>query len=69
MIRLNIKKNQSVRLKKRLKNKAIVRKKIFGNDSRPRLVVFRSHKHIYAQLIDDSSPKNFDGIFEFKKSC
>jgi large subunit ribosomal protein L18 len=27
--------------------------KIFGNLERPRLSVFRSNKHIYAQLIDD----------------
>ena len=57
MIRLSIKKNQSNRLKKRLKNKAIIRKKIFGDSKRPRLVVFRSHKHIYAQLVDDLAQK------------
>jgi large subunit ribosomal protein L18 len=28
--------------------------KIFGTQEKPRLSVFRSHKHIYAQLIDDS---------------
>jgi large subunit ribosomal protein L18 len=30
-----------------------VRKKVRGTASRPRLVVFRSSKHIYAQLVDD----------------
>ena len=30
-----------------------VRKKIAGTPERPRLVVFRSSKHIYAQLVDD----------------
>ncbi len=30
-----------------------VRKKILGTDSRPRICVFRSHKHIYAQIISD----------------
>jgi len=30
-----------------------VRKKISGNGERPRLAVFRSAKHIYAQIIDD----------------
>jgi large subunit ribosomal protein L18 len=29
------------------------RKKLFGSPERPRLSVFRSDKHIYAQLIDD----------------
>ena len=30
-----------------------VRKKIAGTAERPRLAVFRSNRHIYAQLIDD----------------
>jgi large subunit ribosomal protein L18 len=33
------------------------RKKIFGTDARPRLSVYRSLKHIYAQLIDDLQGK------------
>jgi len=32
-----------------------VRKKIAGSPERPRLAVFRSNKHIYAQAIDDLS--------------
>ena len=32
---------------------ARVRKKISGTPARPRLCVFRSNKHIYAQIIDD----------------
>jgi large subunit ribosomal protein L18 len=31
-----------------------VRKKVTGTPQRPRLVVFRSSKHIYAQLVDDT---------------
>ena len=34
-----------------------VRKKISGTDVRPRLAVFRSLRHIYAQLIDDIERK------------
>ena len=30
-----------------------VRKKVRGTTARPRLAVFRSNKHIYAQVIDD----------------
>ncbi len=37
----------------RLKRKKRIRKKISGNPERPRLSVFRSSKHIYAQVIDD----------------
>nr|AIU44618.1 ribosomal protein L18 [Cyanophora paradoxa] len=31
-----------------------VRRKVFGTSERPRLAVFRSHQHIYAQIIDDT---------------
>ena len=56
----------------RLKRHARVRKKISGTAARPRLNVFRSAKHIYAQLIDDvagvtlasasSMEKGFEGF-------
>jgi large subunit ribosomal protein L18 len=39
----------------RLKRKIRVRKKISGNSERPRLNVFRSASHIYAQVIDDTT--------------
>lgn len=32
-----------------------VRGKVFGSSERPRLAVFRSNQHIYAQIIDDTS--------------
>lgn len=32
-----------------------IRKKVVGTSDRPRLRVFKSSKHIYAQLIDDTS--------------
>lgn len=38
----------------RNKRKLRVRKKVFGTTSRPRLSIFRSTKHIYAQIIDDT---------------
>jgi large subunit ribosomal protein L18 len=38
----------------RLKRKKRIRKKLIGSADRPRLCVFRSAKHIYAQVIDDS---------------
>ncbi len=37
----------------REKRKRSIRKKVFGSTDRPRLSVFKSSKHIYAQLIDD----------------
>ncbi|MCR8636290.1 MULTISPECIES: 50S ribosomal protein L18 [Paenibacillus] len=41
--------------KARLKRHLRVRKKIQGTAERPRLNIFRSSKHMYAQLIDDVS--------------
>lgn len=32
-----------------------IRRKILGSSERPRLAVFRSQKHMYAQLIDDAA--------------
>lgn len=40
-----------------LKRKARVRKKIVGASERPRLNVYRSNKHIYAQIIEDATGK------------
>lgn len=37
----------------RLRRKKYVRKRVSGTSERPRLSVFRSSKHIYAQIIDD----------------
>ena len=42
---------------KRLRRQERVRKRVRGNDERPRLCVFRSGKHIYAQVIDDDLGK------------
>ena len=39
---------------KRLRRKIRIRKKVNGTSERPRLSVFRSAKHIYAQVVDDS---------------
>jgi large subunit ribosomal protein L18 len=33
------------------------RKKIYGSSDRPRLIVYRSLNHIYAQIIDDTAGK------------
>ena len=38
-----------------LRRKYHVRKKVFGTPNRPRLSVFRSNRHIYAQIIDDAA--------------
>ena len=45
------------RAEKRYRRHVRVRNKITGTTERPRLVVFRSLKHIYAQLVDDTIGK------------
>ena len=42
------------RTERRLRRKMRVRRKVKGNPEKPRLCVFRSTQHIYAQIIDDS---------------
>ena len=44
------KRRSDVRAKKHMK----IRKTLSGTSSRPRLSVFRSNKHMYAQIIDDT---------------
>ena len=41
--------------KARISRHRRVRAKIIGTADRPRMNVFRSHRHIYAQVIDDSA--------------
>ena len=48
---MKIKTKQDVRTR----IKARIRKKLAGSPGRPRLAVFRSQSHIYAQVIDDDA--------------
>jgi len=41
----------------RIRTKTYLRKRILGTPQKPRLVVFKSLRHIYAQLVDDTSQK------------
>lgn len=51
----------------RKKRHAHVRRSITGTAERPRLNVFRSNKHIYAQLIDDVSGVTVAGASSLDK--
>jgi large subunit ribosomal protein L18 len=46
---------QKTKHRRQLRRRRHVRSKVVGTAERPRLTVFRSSKHIYAQLIDDAS--------------
>ncbi len=45
------------RVKRQVRRSRSVRKRIFGVPSRPRLTITRTGKHMYAQLIDDTSSR------------
>jgi len=45
--------HQKAKHKRQLRRRRHVRRNITGTAERPRLTVFRSSKHIYAQLVDD----------------
>lgn len=52
-MKLKIGKHTSVRQINRLKKKIRIRKTVKGTDERPRLVVYRSGRHMYAQVVND----------------
>ncbi len=54
-MKLVLKKKYSAKLVNRIKKKVRIRKKLSGSTEQPRLCVFRSSKHIYATLVNDSN--------------
>jgi len=56
-VRVGLKK-KIARLERRRKH---IRKKVFGTSERPRLVVFRSNRHIYTQIVDDENRRTITG--------
>jgi large subunit ribosomal protein L18 len=46
---------QTVKVQRRERRKQGIRKKVSGTAQQPRMTVFRSLQHIYAQIIDDVS--------------
>lgn len=47
----------NAKLVARERRRARVRRRIRGTDDRPRLTVYRSERHIYAQVVSDSSQR------------
>ena len=55
------------RLQVRRRIKYRIRRKIFGTAERPRLCVYRSLKHIYAQVVDDSASRTLVSASSLEK--
>lgn len=62
MISKTTQKNQ-----KRNRRHRRIRGKIFGTSARPRLCVYRSNAHMYAQLIDDEQGKTLASSSDMEK--
>ncbi len=62
-----MRRNTNPRVKARFRRKLRIRKKIFGTGQRPRLSVFRSNRHIFAQIIDDEKGVTLVATSSFSK--
>lgn len=60
---IDVKRRQ--RLQERRKRR--IRKKIFGTQERPRLSLFRSARHVYAQVVDDVKGHTLVSVSSFEK--
>jgi large subunit ribosomal protein L18 len=57
------------KLESRTRRHRSIRKRIAGTAERPRLVVFRSARHIYAQIIDDLTSKTLVAASDLPKKA
>ena len=57
----------NLRKQARLKRKKRIRKKLIGSKEQPRLSVFRSSKHIYAQIVDDTDGHTIIAVSSMEK--
>ena len=58
----------NLRTQARLKRKKRIRKTIVGTQLRPRLCVFRSARHIYAQVVDDTQGQTLAAASSLEKT-
>jgi len=54
------------KIENRLKRKKRVRSKVTGSDQKPRLSVFRSNSHVFAQLIDDAKGQTLISVSDIE---
>ena len=55
------------KLNARLKRKARIRRKISGTPERPRLSIYKSLNHIYAQVVDDTQGRTLAYVSSMEK--
>lgn len=60
-------KKNNVKISARNRRRAQIRKKISGTAEKPRLSIFRSLNHIYAQIIDDFNQKSILTVSDLSK--
>ncbi|OHA15980.1 MAG: 50S ribosomal protein L18 [Candidatus Taylorbacteria bacterium RIFCSPLOWO2_12_FULL_43_20] len=56
-----------IKTQKRIRRHKKIRTRVKGTGDKPRFSVFRSNKHVYAQLIDDGSGKTLASACSMKK--
>lgn len=60
--------SQKAKHQKRARRHTRIRARVSGNANTPRLIVFRSLRYIYAQLVDDASGKILAAAHDMKAS-
>jgi len=67
MFALKTLRRKNVKVAARARRKISIRKRVHGTAERPRFSVFRSCKHIYAQLVDDTTGKTLVAASSLEK--
>lgn len=62
-------KSKKIKVAGRQRVKIRIRKRISGTEARPRMSVFKSSKHIYAQLVDDITGKTLAAASSLEKEA
>lgn len=57
----------SKKSEKRQRSKTHIRKRVFGTATRPRLTVYRSLRHVYAQIVDDEAGRTLVSVSDLSK--
>lgn len=68
LIKHGLMNHQKIKQLKKLKRAKRVRAKVIGTKTRPRLTIYRSLKHLYAQVINDSREKTLLAASDFDLS-